>query len=217
MSIQELFILGGWAMWPLLVFSVATVAIILERCVYLLIHDLKTKDLSGKLLEKIEMGNPEAAVALCQASKKRKLCSHIFQAGLSVFELGEHRMERAMETEASEQINKLEAGFDLLVAIGSIAPITGFLGTVSGMIGAFSSIANAAEVNAQLVAGGIFEALITTAFGLAIAIVAITIYNIFTHIAERFSSDIEETGSKIITELLISNQKYSFAQQSQRN
>ena len=210
MSLQDLFTLGGWAMWPLLIFSIATVALILERAVYFVMHNLETDNIASQIMEKIESGNTASAIALCQTAKKRQIAPMIFEAGLKLFELGEHRMERAMETEASEQINKMEAGFDLLIAIGSIAPITGFLGTVSGMIGAFQSIANAAEVNAQLVAGGIFEALITTAFGLSIAIVAITAYNIFAHVAEKFSARIEETGSRIVTQILVTEQRGSF-------
>ena len=112
-----------------------------------------------------------------------------------------------MEKAAQEQIGALGNGFDLLVALGSIAPITGFLGTVFGMIGAFQSIATASEVNAQLVAGGIFEALITTAYGLAIAIVTIAGYNIFTHIIDKFASRIEGAGSEIVMSLLSSGHK----------
>jgi len=74
------------------------------------------------------------------------------------------------------------------------------------MISAFNSIATAADVNAQLVAGGIFEALITTAFGLAIAIVAITGYNLFAHFIDRFAADIEEAGNELITVILSSAQ-----------
>ncbi|MBN2511034.1 MAG: MotA/TolQ/ExbB proton channel family protein [Spirochaetales bacterium] len=211
MSLQDLFSLGGWAMWPLLVFSITTVAIVLERCIYFFIHDLKTDTIAAQILEKIDSGNTGSAVALCQTAKKQSVAPLVFLSGLKLYELGEHRMEKAMETEASEQINRMETGFDLLIAIGSIAPITGFLGTVSGMIGAFQSIANAAEVNAQLVAGGIFEALITTAFGLSIAIVAITAYNIFAHVTEKFSARIEETGSRIITQVLVTEQRGTFA------
>ena len=211
MSLQDLFVLGGWAMWPLLIFSVTTIALILERSIYFFLHNLQTDALANQIMEKIEHGDTANAITLCQTAKPRLVCSRIFLSGLQLSELGEHRMERAMETEASEQINKIEAGFDLLIAVGSIAPITGFLGTVSGMIGAFSSIANAAEVNAQLVAGGIFEALITTAFGLSIAIVAITAYNIFAHVAEKFSARIEETGSRIVTQVLVSGQRNSYA------
>jgi len=203
MPLRELFHMGGWAMWPLLLFSVSTIAIILERIVYFLLHNLSVKDVRESVLAKIKEGDVDEAIQYCTSCSKRKLSSRIFLAGIKVFSLGEHRMERSMETEASEHVNGLEGGFNLLLAIGSIAPITGFLGTVSGMIGAFSSIANAENVNAQLVAGGIFEALITTAFGLAIAIVAISAYNIFIHIVDKFSAQVEEAGSEIVTNMLI--------------
>ncbi len=116
-----------------------------------------------------------------------------------------------MEAVAGEKIGSLENGFNLLIALGSIAPITGFLGTVSGMINAFRSIAEAADVNAQLVAGGIFEALITTAFGLVIAIAAITAYNIFAHVVDKFAARIEKAGSEIVTRLLLSAKKTDHA------
>ncbi len=203
MTLKELLELGGWAVWPLMVFSVITVALIIERSVFLAIHNLKAKDIRDNILKFIKDGEREKAIAFCTEASGRKLGAKIFLAGLKVYTLGEHRMERSMETEATERINSLESGFDLLVAVGSIAPITGFLGTVSGMIGAFKSIANAADVNAQLVAGGIFEALITTAFGLIIAIVAITAYNIFAHIVDKFAAEVEEGGSNIVTQLLM--------------
>jgi len=77
------------------------------------------------------------------------------------------------------------------------------LGTVSGMIGAFRSIAEATEVNAQIVANGIYEALITTVFGLIIAIIAMIFHSIFSHIVDKFSSDVEQTCSELITEMTV--------------
>ncbi|MBN2616987.1 MAG: MotA/TolQ/ExbB proton channel family protein [Spirochaetales bacterium] len=207
MTLKELLELGGWAVWPLMVFSIITVALIIERSVYLAIHHLKAKEIRDSILEFIANGEKDKAIEFCRNASSRKLGAKVFLAGLLVYELGEHRMERAMETEATERINGLESGFDLLVAVGSIAPITGFLGTVSGMIGAFKSIANAADVNAQLVAGGIFEALITTAFGLIIAIVAITAYNVFAHIVDKFAAEVEEGGSNIVTQILVQEKK----------
>ena len=202
-SLSELFNLGGWAMWPLLVFSIATLTLILERTFYLLIHRLNVRDLKSTVLELLAKGDLEAAAQVCSQAPKRRLAAHIFGAALETRGLGEHRMERTMEAAASRQIQALEKGFDLLVALGSIAPITGFLGTVSGMISAFQSIANAADVNAQLVAGGIFEALITTAYGLAIAIVAIAGYNIFAHVVDRFAAAVEDAGNEVVTALLL--------------
>jgi len=203
MTLKEFIIMGGWAMWPLMIFSVATVSLIVERAMSLLLADLKVKDIHDRVLTSIDAGNVSGAAGMLEEAPKKKIGAAIFLAGLKVFSLGETRMEKAMEAEAAERIGRLESGFSLLVALGSIAPITGFLGTVSGMIGAFKSIANAADVNAQLVAGGIFEALITTAFGLAIAIVAITGYNIFAHVVDRFAAQVEVAGSDLITRLLM--------------
>ncbi len=206
MALKELIIMGGWAMWPLMFFSVATLGIILEKVIHLLVHNMRVDDIHDALLQNLENGNMDEAMSACQAFPKRKVGASIFLAGMKVSFLGESRMEKAMETEAADRIGSLESGFNLLIALGSIAPITGFLGTVSGMIGAFKAIANAADVNAQLVAGGIFEALITTAFGLAIAIVAITGYNVFAHVVDKFAARVEKNGSEIITRILILTQ-----------
>ncbi|MDR1148761.1 MAG: MotA/TolQ/ExbB proton channel family protein, partial [Spirochaetaceae bacterium] len=86
-------------------------------------------------------------------------------------------------------------------ALGSVAPLTGFLGTVSGMIGAFKSIAEASEVNAQIVANGIYEALITTVFGLIIAIVAMVANSLLTHTVDNFAADAEKSCSEVILEI----------------
>jgi biopolymer transport protein ExbB len=202
MTLKDFILMGGWAMWPLMAFSVATITLIVERAISLFITDFGVRDVHDEVVKQLEAGNRQGASDLLEAAPKRKIGAAIFLSGLRVASLGEARMEKAMETEAAERIGRLESGFSLLVALGSIAPITGFLGTVSGMIGAFQSIANAADVNAQLVAGGIFEALITTAFGLAIAIVAITGYNIFAHVVDRFAAQVEVAGSDLVTKML---------------
>ena len=203
MTLREIIEMGGWAMWPLLFFSIATISIILERLVFLLLHDLRVKDLRREIIRRIDDNDLSGAEEYCASLPRRTMGAPIFLAGLKVFHLGERRMDRVMESEVAERLNSLESTFDLLVALGSIAPITGFLGTVSGMIGAFKSIADAADVNAQLVAGGIFEALITTAFGLSIAIAAITAYNVYAHVVDKFASQIEETGNEIVTRLML--------------
>ena len=111
-------------------------------------------------------------------------------------------MEKAAETEAQERIRRMENGFNYLTALSSLAPLTGFLGTVSGMIGAFKSIADATEVNAQLVAGGIYEALITTVFGLIIAIIASIGYNLLVQRVDNFAAETSKAVNDIIPLLL---------------
>lgn len=201
-TLLDFFNKGGWAMWPLLVFSITTVSIILERIFYIFYHNLSVKKIRNNVIPNIIENKINEAKNYLKNCNKRVLGAKIFLSGLDMASFGEHRMEKAIETEAAEKIFQLERGFNLLISIGSLAPLTGFLGTVSGMISAFRAIANATDVNAQLVAGGIFEALITTAYGLIIAIVAIAGYNIFTHIVDKFSADIEEIGSEMITSVL---------------
>ncbi len=197
-SLTQFFLLGGIFMWPLLVFSIATLGLILERFAYIALHDLSVVKLKGEVLDLIAQGNAEGAKSYLRTQDRRRSAAPIFLACLESANLGEHRMEKAVEAVAGERIRKLENGFNFLQALASLSPITGFLGTVSGMIGAFRSIASASEVNAQLVANGIYEALITTVFGLIIAIVAITGYNLFAHIVDKFAGEIEKGASDVI-------------------
>jgi biopolymer transport protein ExbB len=204
-SLMELFELGGLIMWPLLVFSIATVAISIERAVYLLYHNLRLDDMANKVSEYVENKDYSGAREYLAAIPKRRVGAKILQAIVKNTGSGkvfsERRTERAVETEAIKCINSLETGLNYLTALGSIAPLTGFLGTVTGMIGAFRSIAEATEVNAQIVANGIYEALITTVFGLIIAIIAMASHSIISHIVDKFASKVEGHCSDLINQI----------------
>ncbi|MDR1971237.1 MAG: MotA/TolQ/ExbB proton channel family protein [Treponema sp.] len=202
-SLMELFRMGGVFMWPLLFFSVAVIAISLERAIYIGYHNLRMDDLGKVLAGYIREGNLAQGREYLSPLAKRRMGARILLTMIDRAGLGEHRMERAVETEALSRINSLENGLNFLTALGSISPLTGFLGTVSGMIGAFRSIAEATEVNAQIVANGIYEALITTVFGLIIAIIAMIFHSIFSHIVDKFSADVEQTCSELITEMTV--------------
>ncbi|MCK5218648.1 MotA/TolQ/ExbB proton channel family protein, partial [bacterium] len=111
------------------------------------------------------------------------------------------KVEKIIAAKLGVVISRLERGLNVLSSIGSLAPLTGFLGTVSGMINAFRTIANADQVNARMVAGGIFEALITTAFGLIIAIITISAYNYFVHKISNFTKTCEELANEFLETL----------------
>jgi len=201
-SVLELFKLGGAFMWPLLVFSIATVAISLERAFYLIYHNLRVDDIAYKVYEYVGSSDYSGAREYLSGMANRRMGAKILLALFTRAKPGnnfsEHSAERIVETEAMNCINSLENGFNFLTALGSISPLTGFLGTVSGMIGAFRSIAEATEVNAQIVANGIYEALITTVFGLVIAIIAMVFHSIFTNSVDKFSSNMESICSDLI-------------------
>jgi biopolymer transport protein ExbB len=210
-SLLELFKMGGIFMWPLLAFSVAAITIGVERAIYFIYHSLEIGDLGSKTSEMITNGDYQGAVEYLSALTKRRMGARVLLALVnraadsskpgSGKAFSEHHAERAVETEAMTCINSMENGFNFLVALGSLSPLTGFLGTVSGMIGAFKSIAEATEVNAQIVANGIYEALITTVFGLIIAIIAMIFHSVFSHIVDKFAAEIETTCSNLIAEI----------------
>jgi len=197
-SLFELFQMGGIFMWPLLVFSIIAVAITIERAIYLFYHNLRLDDLKAEVEKAILDGEPEKARAFLQGQTRRRMGARILLTLVNRHELSEHRMEKAVEAEATNCLSSLENGFNFLTALGSLSPLTGFLGTVTGMISAFRSIAEATDVNAQIVASGIYEALITTVFGLVIAIIAMSAYSIFSHKVDRFASEIEIVCSDLI-------------------
>ena len=206
-SLLELFKLGGVFMWPLAVFSVATLAIGIERLYFLGYHNLRLGIIGGKVSDYIKNRDFLGAADYLSPLTKRAMGARILLALVKRASpapgkpFSERNAERVVETEAMVCLNSLENGFNFLVALGSLSPLTGFLGTVSGMIGAFRSIAEATEVNAQIVANGIYEALITTVFGLIIAIVAMVFHSVFTHIVDKFAAEVEKTCSDLIAEI----------------
>ncbi len=203
-SLIELFKLGGPFMWVLLAFSVATIAIVIERIIYLSWHDCKVSPVRDKVKAFLENGNKEGAEGFLASLTHKQTIATILMALLQNAKYGENRMERAAEAEAQERLRRMENGFNYLTALSSLAPLTGFLGTVSGMIGAFQSIAEATDVNAQLVAGGIYEALITTVFGLIIAIIALVAYNLLIQKVDRFAAEASKAINDLVPELLAS-------------
>lgn len=201
-SLIELFKLGGPFMWVLLAFSVATIAIVIERCIYLAWHNCKVAPIRNKIMDYLQQGKKEEAEEFLASCTHKQTVASVLLALLENAKYGESRMERAAEAEAQERLRRMENGFNYLTALSSLAPLAGFLGTVSGMIGAFKSIAEATDVNAQLVAGGIYEALITTVFGLIIAIVALVAYNLLIQKIDKFAAETSKAINDLVPELI---------------
>ncbi|MDR2050003.1 MAG: MotA/TolQ/ExbB proton channel family protein [Treponema sp.] len=208
-SLFELFKLGGVFMWPLLVFSIAATAIIIDRIAFLFYHKLRIDRIAPNVLDCAERGAIDEAAPFLEGLTERNMGARVLLSLVRHAGLSEVRLEKTVENEAQSCINSLEAGFNFLTAIGSLAPLTGFLGTVSGMISAFRSIAEATEVNAQIVANGIYEALITTVFGLIIAIAAMSAHYLLTSVVDRFAVRTERACSDIITALALRGNRAS--------
>ncbi len=168
----DLFQRGGWTMWGLLAAAIVGLVYIIERFVTLTIKSRVNPQQFIKTIEKkLKSGGVEEAIAYCKRNSSP--VAKIALEALKEYQVvggNKDALEEALNRAAITELAFLDRGMAQLSSVVTLAPMMGFLGTVSGMISAFDAIAMAGTVEAKLVASGISEALITTATGLVIAI-----------------------------------------------
>ena len=190
------FLRGGFMMYPLLVSSVLVVAIIIDRLIYFRKAKVDEEDLFVNLKDKLRSHGPNAAIAYSE--KIGGPIAAILKAGLQQYGQGVEKIEDSFEREALIEIPRLKKFLPALGTIASIATLMGFTGTVVGMIRAFNSIAHAGTTSPAIVAGGISEALTTTAAGLVIAITALVFYYYFSHRADKILLEVEKASRNLM-------------------
>ena len=192
---------GGSMMWLLLIVAIFAVAIIIER-IYSLYIKARTNPM--KLVEIVKSKIEEGGIddALDYLAKHKSPIAKVLYAGLEKVERGRAVVEEAMARKASQEFAFLDRGMVYLSAAVTVAPILGFLGTVTGMIKAFQAIALAGEVEPTLVAKGISEALITTATGLLIAAPVSVFYSAFSSTINGYNRKAEEAANSLVEYLL---------------
>jgi len=196
----QLFNDGGWAMWPLAFLLALGVAIALERLITLSRAAIDAKGFFEQLEEALRSGGAERAAELC--AETRGPVATVIHAGLLRLNRGIDNVEKAIENAGSVEMAFLERGMIWLSTVANLAPMVGFLGTVSGMIGAFQAIKVAGDVEPSLVAGGISEALITTASGLIVGILIQFCYNFFASRIDKIIADMQEHTAGFIDVLI---------------
>lgn len=192
----ELFNNGGWAMWPLLVLLIFGIAVTIERMVTLSRAAIDANEFFQNLENALRSGGPERAAELC--AETRGPVASVIHAGILRLERGIEHVEKAIENAGVVEMSFLERGMVWLSTVANLAPMIGFLGTVSGMISAFQAIAEAGDVEPSVVAGGISEALITTASGLIVGIIIQFFYNMFASRIDRIIADMQEQTAAFI-------------------
>jgi len=195
----ELFVKGGQFMWWLLIVALTGFVFLIERLWTLNRARVNTRRLIGTVITTLRNDGVQAAAEECQ--KVRGPIAAILYSGLQKADKGREAVEKAIATAGTIEMSFLERGLIWISSVTTIAPLIGFLGTVSGMINAFEAIAASEQVNAKLVASGISEALITTATGLVVAIPATIGYNYFVSAIDRFVIEMEEASAELIEEV----------------
>ena len=197
---------GGIFMWVILFASICGLAIILEKTYTFLTKEKKlTENEKNKLYKSLRTGNREEILRLCKDktdSVSKSVTKIVSNMDINFAELdNSHRqvIEGIISESILEQTTELEKGMSLLGTVVNAAPQLGLLGTVTGMITAFSALTQNGESTARIVASGISEALYTTAFGLIVAIPALVFYNYFNRQIDIIVAEMERAALQFLS------------------
>jgi len=199
-------------MWPLLFFSLLALTFIIERFIVFSKAKINVNEFLTKIRKALLVNrNVKEAIKVCEQS--RGPVASVMKAGLLRFGHTRDDIEKTIENAAMYELDRLERRMGVLATTANVAPMLGFLGTVTGMIKSFATLASEGLTNPGAVAAGISEALITTAAGLIIAIPAQLAYNWYNTKITRFVRDIE-TATNMLMETFIEmdSQRYSSGQ-----
>jgi len=197
MNLLEIFMKGGVVMWFILTCSVIGLAVVIDRFFVIRRAKINIPAFMVRLRGLIKKKDISGAVSVCMEEKSP--IANIVRKGLKKYRFGHDRVKEAIENAGKQEVIKLEKGLPVLATVAGIAPLLGFLGTVTGMISAFMTIKDlAGSANPSDLAGGIWEALLTTAFGLIVGIPALAFYNYFVSAVNRMVSDMETVANDVV-------------------
>jgi biopolymer transport protein ExbB len=166
---------GGWGMWPIAILAVIIIAITIERALFLTKAKVDVEKLMSLLKSQIVAGNIRGAISTCEATPAP--VTRIIAAGLRKAGGTEHEIQQAMDEEALRELPKVEKRTGYLSMLGNLATLAGLLGTITGLIKSFASVAGVdPAMKATLLSAGISEAMNCTAFGLGAGIVGLAAF-----------------------------------------
>jgi biopolymer transport protein ExbB len=195
----ELFQRGGVMIYPLILSSLLTVAIVVERLITLRRRKIIIPEVINIVEQFGSLKDMDLAKNICQ--RYEGPLSSIIRIGLENSELDRAAIKELIEDQGRQEMRKLRKGLGVLETIAAVAPLMGLAGTVLGMIKVFGVIQQQGVGQAAALSGGISEALLTTVTGLFIGIPALIFYNYFSHKAENFVLDIEKHSGILIKKL----------------
>jgi biopolymer transport protein ExbB/TolQ len=210
-SVIEMWHSMGWlpkaVVFVLLIMSVWSLAVMIDRALYFSAARKQSREFAPRVAGALKEGRLDEAIKVADRNKKSHL-AEVVTAGLQEFRnygsggtVTEEQVEasqRALERSEAIVHAKLKRGLGGLATIGATAPFIGLFGTVIGILDAFQSIATQKTAGIGAVAGGISEALVTTAFGLFVAIPAVMAFNYFTNRVEAFDVEMDNSSSELV-------------------
>jgi len=200
MSLWQTFLAGGPIMWPILLCSIFALSIILDKFWYLHKIKIDTQRFLSDILDNMKRHQTKEALEICDKTKSP--ISHILKAGILKYDRTRDQIKEAIEDASLYEIPKLEKNLSVLATIAHISPLLGLLGTVTGMVRCFQAIQAKATsfypVSPGDLAGGIWEALLTTVAGLIVAIPTFVVYNYLVNRINSFILEMEKAATELV-------------------
>jgi len=190
------FLEGGAFMWPILMTLIFGLAFVIERAYSLMMSGVDSQKFYDEITSTVKEKGIEETVSICKQTDGP--IAAIFHAGLIKIDRGLGDVEKGIENAGAIEMAFLEKNMIWLNAVITVAPMLGFTGTVVGMIGAFDAIKAANDISPAVVAGGISQALLTTAFGLIVAMIIQVFQNVFVSRIDKLVLDMEEQSNRFM-------------------
>ena len=199
-SVMDLLFKGGFMMIPIFLLFIITIYILIERILVINKESKSPKNFTDEIIKRINNNDINGAKLICDDTNNP--IARMILKGLNKIENSLKNIETSIENVGKIEIYNLEKNLSLLATISGAAPMMGFLGTVTGMIQAFISIAQEeGAVSPKLLSSGIYEAMITTATGLFVGIVAYLAYNYLVSRVEKLIHRMEYSTIEFIETL----------------
>lgn len=199
LSILDILMKGGYIMIPIVFLSIAALAIFVERFLYIKNASKVDPYILESIKDKIHEGKLEEAKKICNQAPGAT--ARVFSKALTRLGSPIRDIESVMENMSTIEVNRMEKNLGLLAAIAAIAPMFGFLGTVVGMIKSFYNIAMANDISIGIIAGGIYEKMITSASGLLVGVFAYIMYTYLNHKIDSVVATLEDNSMDFLDTL----------------
>ena len=191
---------GGPIMWPILLCSVIAFAIVIERLIRIRQEQIDTKSFMEQISKSLKRNKIMEALDLCDRTGGP--IAAILKAGILKHDRPRNEIREAIEDASIHEVPRLERNLPVLSTVAQVAPLLGLLGTVTGLVKAFQVIESKATllnpVNPGDLAGGIWEALLATTFGLCVAIPTYVAYNYLVSRVDGFVLDMERSATDLM-------------------
>jgi len=198
-NVGELLMKGGFIMIPILLLSIFSIYIFIERFIYIRKNTVVDDNLVYNVI--VEIGNKRREEALGLSRNDNTSLGRILESGLNQPEKTPKDLENYMEATANIEISEMERNTGYLGIIAGIAPMLGFIGTISGVIKIFYNISLADNISIGIIAGGLYQKMICSGTGLIVGVIAYSCYHYLQMMIDRYSIDMQRKVNEVLKAL----------------